>query len=432
MALNERIKGLAKRPFVRSVAMVATGTAIGQALTIAVTPLLTRWFGPSAIGTQGVFNTIVVLLSTVAALGYPAALVLPREDRDAVVLVRLSIYVAAAFGALLVVLMLLCPEEILGVLGATAIADYALLVPIAVFGASLNATLLQWLIRKQAFFLSARASIVTSLGLNATKISLGLVSRSPGALIVGNTAGTFLGTLAAYVGWRRRFPGTPRVADAPSMREMARRHWDFPVLRTPQNLINVISQSLPILLFASIEGATVAGYYSLALTVLAMPGNLIGNAVGSVVYPRVTKLVHDNQNVASFLVRTTGALAAASALPYVVVVVAGPLLFSVVFGANWRVAGEFARLLAPFLFLNLVNKPAVAAIAALQLHAGLLVYEVFSTLSKVLALWIGLHLVKSSQIAVALFSGSGVVAYLILIGWVIKESARRYRAPEAG
>ena len=94
------------------------------------------------------------------------------------------------------------------------------------------------------------------------------------------------------------------------------------------------------------------------------------------------------------------------------------------FGEKWHTAGIYAQLLAGWLFLQFVNKPAVSAIPALRLQGGLLVYEFFSTGTKILALWLGFRIFKSDVAAVALFSAFGIAAYIFLILWVIRCSAK--------
>jgi len=95
-----------------------------------------------------------------------------------------------------------------------------------------------------------------------------------------------------------------------------------------------------------------------------------------------------------------------------------------VFGVEWQLAGVYAQWLSLWLFFQYVNKPAVSAIPALRLQKGLLIYEVFSTGTKVLALYLGYTVFKSDVAAVALFSVVGVAAYAWLILWVTMRSGK--------
>jgi len=59
------------------------------------------------------------------------------------------------------------------------------------------------------------------------------------------------------------------------------------------------------------------------------------------------------------------------------------------------------------------------------------VYELFSTGTKVLALYVGYVIFESDVIAIALFSFLGVVAYIWLIFWVILHSGKMVRKPHS-
>ena len=51
--MKQRILAFSKRPFVRNVVTVASGTAASQAIVMAFSPLITRIYGPEAFGLQG-------------------------------------------------------------------------------------------------------------------------------------------------------------------------------------------------------------------------------------------------------------------------------------------------------------------------------------------------------------------------------------------
>ena len=89
-----KIASLSKSKFVRNVATVATGTAGAQAISIAFSPIITRLYGPDSFGLLGVFMALVAVLAPLAALTYPIAIVLPKEDSDARALGWLSFYIA--------------------------------------------------------------------------------------------------------------------------------------------------------------------------------------------------------------------------------------------------------------------------------------------------------------------------------------------------
>jgi O-antigen/teichoic acid export membrane protein len=425
------LKVQSKRPIVRNVAAVATGTAFAQVITFIFTPFITRLYGPEALGLQGVFVSVLGLAVTFAAFSYPTAIVLPKSDNDALALIYLSVIIGVGMSILTALVLFFWGSQLLLLFNAKEMSGVMFLVPFAMFFAVLNGVIGQWLIRKKAFKLTARYAIINSLLLGSAKTALGYIHPTAMVLIVTNTIGGLVTAVLTYFGWRHKQKTsslTSADTSTTSLWQLAKEYRDFPLWRTPQNLINATSQSLPILLLASFFGPDSAGQYTIALAVLGVPSALIGNAVMSVFYPRITEVVLQGGNSRTLIIRATLGMAVAGTLPFVVIIIAGPFLFSFVFGSEWDMAGRYAQLLAPWLFLQYINKPAVSAIPALGLQKGLLIYELFSTATKVIALWAGFAILGSSLSALGLFSFVGVLAYLWLIIWVIQRSDQIYKS----
>jgi O-antigen/teichoic acid export membrane protein len=341
-------------------------------------------------------------------------------------------YIGVVTALLTAVAFSLFGADLLSYFDAEEISSVMYLVPVAMFISVVSAVVGQWLIRKRAFTLTAKVTVWQSLLMSAIKAGLGLVHPTAVVLVVTNTLSGLLSSAMMFFGWRRA-PGHRNESNTASEPRsnawaLAKQHSDFAVLRTPQNLINSISHSLPVMLLATHSGPAAVGYFSIATAVLAMPAGLIGNSFMQVFYPRVTDAIRDREDARSLIVKATAGLALTGALPAILVVAAGPALFAFVFGAGWRTAGVYAQWLSIWLLFQYINKPAVCAIPALGLQRGLLVYELFSTGTKVLALYLGFVIFKSDVAAIALFSVFGVLAYSWLILWVIVRSGRSINA----
>src|SRR5437870_9559346 len=101
MSFTNLIRSYWRRPMIRSIAVVLTGTAAAQVITVAASPILSRLFDPAAFGALGTFMAIVVLVNAVATLTYSAAIVLPAHDGDALALVWVSLLSSFAVAAML-------------------------------------------------------------------------------------------------------------------------------------------------------------------------------------------------------------------------------------------------------------------------------------------------------------------------------------------
>ena len=324
------IRSIVQHRFVRNVATVATGTAASQAIVMAFAPLVTRLYGPEVFGLQGVFVSVVGLLSVVTALGYPIAIVLPKSDADALGLVRLCIILGTVMALIVTACMYFVGPALLGLLNAEAIASFMYLIPLGMFVWMLGDVLAQWLIRKKAYRLMAKYGVFTTFLVNGFKAGFGLLHPSALVLIATNTFGGLFGTALTYIGWRRlgaKSQDSDGAAPSTKLTELAVRHRDFPLLRTPQNLINVFSRNLPLLLLAGYFGAGSAGQYAIAMSVLAIPVTVIGTSVMAVFYPRINEAILGGEDARALIIKATAGMAVAGALPFLAVIIAGPLLF---------------------------------------------------------------------------------------------------------
>jgi O-antigen/teichoic acid export membrane protein len=225
-----------------------------------------------------------------------------------------------------------------------------------------------------------------------------------------------------YFGAQRRSQCSvvPSEKTSGSLAQLASQYKDFPLYRAPQDFINAASQSLPVLMLAAFFGPAAAGFYTLAKMVMGMPIALVGKAVNDVFYPRITDAAHNGENLLRHIVLATGALLAIGVVPFGLVVLFGPWLFSLVFGGEWAMAGEYARWLALWLLAAFINRPSVATIPVLSLQRGYLLYEIVSVVARVSAILLGVLLFQSDLVAIALFAAVGVVLNLVLIVWILR------------
>lgn len=427
ITLRQKTHEVWRSGFVRSVAVVASGTAGAQAITMAFAPLITRLYGPEAYGVQGTFIAILGVAVPIGALAYPISIVLPRRDEEALGIIQLSFYISVFIASLLALGLWVGGEEVISLLEIESVGNFIYLVPVAMLFASWKQIAQQWLIRKKEFGVIARSALATSGVLNSSRALAGFVHPIGAVLIVLATLVEALHTLLMLVGIRKRTTiDRSEPSEVPKFRiiELARRHRDFPLYRAPQIMINAASQSLPVLMLSAFFGPSAAGFYMLSTMVMGMPTALVGMAVSDVFYARITEAAHNRENLSQHILRATGVLALIGIIPFSIVIFFGPWIFSLVFGAEWNVAGEYARWLAFFFFFNLVNKPSNAAVPVLGIQRGLLFYEVLSTGGKVAGFLLGFYWLNSDIWAVAIFSIIGIVAYSGVMLWIYFCSVR--------
>lgn len=421
--MKSKFLKLIRKPFVRNVAIVASGTAAAQAINMAFAPVITRLYGPEAYGVLGVFLAVMAIISPIAALTYPTAIVLPKCNNDAKALIRLSMYISGVLSVIVAILLAFFNQTIVSILQIETIAAFLYLIPFVILFSALLQVVKQWMIRTKQFRITAKVDFLQAIFLNSAKVGFGFFNPIATVLVIIATLGSALQALMLFIGAKRSgYEENKEISESKSLKEIAVKYRDFPVFRAPQVFMNAASSSLPVLLLTSFFGPASAGFYTLGRTVLGIPTKLIGKSVGDVFYPRITEAANNNENLRTLILKATLLLAAIGLIPFGTIIAFGPWIFSLVFGAEWIVAGEYARWLSLWLFFMFFNRPSVIAIPVLKLQGSFLVYEIFSILSKIVALLVGFYYFKNDVLSVALFSITGAVAYAFLIIWIINSS----------
>jgi len=425
--LKVKIKRLSQSKFVRNVTIIASGTAAAQAINMAFSPVITRLYGPEAFGLLGVFMSLLAIFTPIAALTYPIAIVLPKDDNDAKGIAKLSVYITLVVSAVITLVLVVGGEQLLALVGAEAIGSFVLLIPLAVLFAAFVQIAQQWLIRKKQFSITARVTVLQILILNSAKAGVGLFQPFGGVLIVLTAAGQTLH--AAMLAFGVKCAGKSTSPSAPAtgqplirLCELARRHRDFPLYRAPQAFLNALTRSFPVLLLASFFGPAAAGFYTLARTVMAVPSGLISASVGNVLYPRMAEASNKGEKLAPMIIKSTFVLALIGIIPFGIIVVFGPWLFGFVFGAEWGQAGSYAQWLTFWIFAGFVNVPSVKSLPILSLLPFFLKFEIASTALRIFVLTVGFYVYASDTVAIALFSGVGALLNMVLIAVAVTRA----------
>lgn len=396
---------------------------------MAFAPITTRIYGPEAFGLLGTFMAILAIATPIAALTYPIAIVLPKSDKDALGLAKLSAGLAVLMAALLAVFILLVGDALAELLGLKNISGFLLLIPVGMLLSAFHQILQQWLIRKKQFKITAKVAILQTLILNSVKVGVGWFHPVGTALILLATLGSALHTALLWLGVRKRLSAHPDlkqvgILEAKTVKALALRHIDFPLYRAPQVAINALSQSLPVLMLASFFGPAAAGLYSIAKMALGAPVMLLGQSVSTVFYPKFNEAFGNNENTNKVLLKAIGALALVGIIPFGLIIFTGPFLFGLVFGEGWIQSGIYAQWMAVWLYFMLITRPVVAAIPVLSIQRFFLIYEIVGVPVRVGALFLGFYLYESSTVSIALFCLINSVMYIVLTIKALAASKR--------
>lgn len=425
MNVLSRMAEHGRRPFLRNILVVMSGTGGAQLVGMLLIPVVTRLYDPSAFGVLGSFTAVVGIIAAGVTLQYSQALMLPGDDGDSMNLLVLSSLLAATGALLCGVLIWVFPYAI-----SSVIQVPVCLLPflcIAVFLGGQNQTLQAWCVRQKMFRKTSRVQMTRSLAACGTQIGIGL----QGAPLWGLVGGTLVGDLCSCGDLMTSFltKGTRsafRRASWTRMKTLAWGYRDFPLYTASASTLNAVSQGLPVLLLYHFHGPVVAGAYALGLRILQAPMNLVLTALRQVLFQRFAELHNTGQPLWPFFCRCTFGLFLI-AVPFGAVgFIWAPWLFTVALGPEWLEAGRFARWLILWMTALFCNPPAILLARVLRCNRAMLVWEVAILLSRAGILTVGGIVFGPAQ-TIALFSIVGAMMNIAVIGYISRQTRRHDR-----
>ncbi|HEX6016229.1 MAG TPA: oligosaccharide flippase family protein, partial [Geminicoccaceae bacterium] len=403
-------------------AVLSSGTLLGQLLLVASSPTLTRLYGPEAFGVLAVFTALSAVLGMAAAMRYEFAVpVAPEAEVPGLVWVGLA---AAALLALLTALGVWVAGPWLAALTATpALAPLLWLLPGVVLLNGLALPLGYWSIRRGTVRVNAANRLIYTGGQVVPQLALGFAGGGAGALVLGYAAGSV--AQLAHLLWTLPAAQRAQLA-AVRLRELwplARRHWHYPAYSAPSALLQAGTQLAPAVLLAALYGPAAAGWFGLGQRVVGLPTKLLANAASQVFIGEAPRL-GDDAAVQRLFLRSTGGFALLGLAGLAPVALVGPALFALVFGEDWRAAGTMAALLVPQHLARFVVVPVSQTLNLYRRQDLHLVASIANALAFGLAFGLALPLGLGVMEVVAFYSAGTTIAYLIYL-WFAWRVARR-------
>ncbi len=359
--------------FTKNVLTLMSGTVIAQAIPIAIAPILTRIYTPDDFGVFALFFAILSIFSVVMNLRYENAIMLPKNEDEALSIFILGFLINTTISLILFVVVLLFNESITELLGDRRIAFYLYFIPLTLFFVGLFNLLTLFNNRQKNYKDIAQATVLKSVVMGVVQVGIGLLKSGAIGLISGQILSAFFANLRLFKNiyqkenFKKSFNFKKIVA-------IAKRYRQFPLFSLPSALINVLANHLTNILISSFFSVATLGFYSLVQRMLGIPSALIGQSIGQVFYEEGVRLKHQKGEITELFNHTLKKLIFIGFPLFFALFWSVKPLFILIFGEKWAVAGEYAQIVIPMFFIRFV-------VTALSI-----VYDMFSEL-KVELLW---------------------------------------------
>jgi O-antigen/teichoic acid export membrane protein len=182
--------------------------------------------------------------------------------------------------------------------------------------------------------------------------------------------------------------------------------------------MNTFSGLVPVLLLTRGFGNAYTGYFSLCQRILFLPILLVSGAITPVFYSRA-KLAQKDGTLARLTTRLVDSIAGVNVFFAVFLGLFGEWLLVLVFGAQWRRAGQYAVALAPWVLCNFLVNPLEALPLVYNRQRTAFIFQIVLLLLRTASLLVGIHF-RSDLLAMWLFGGTSAVYMLVYFSWLLR------------
>lgn len=347
--------------FFRNVLTLMLGTVISQAIPVAIIPILTRVFTPEDFGLLALYSAFVSILGVVAAGRYDIAIMLPKDDEDARILLQVSVLVVTLTSLIISIPIFLWNDEIARFLGNEKIAVWLYLVPISVFFTGAYQALTYWNNRHRKFKNTAISRVNQSFFQGVAQTSLGSMQ-----LVGGLIWGQFIGIFSGLVYLLKKDKTDKKIfkkTEIPLIKEQVKKYQKYPKYGVLGALCDASAVQMPVLMLTKFYSSSLTGMFSLTFRVLNMPTSIISSAIAQVLFQKVVEISHTEPEKLNKYIIKMFLLLFVIYLPAVpILFIWGEPLFSLIFGQEWGQAGLYAGYLVVAVAIRFAVSPLSAVL----------------------------------------------------------------------
>ncbi len=414
---------VAKRAFLTDAAALSFSTAAAYGLAFLSLPVLTRVYGPEAFGVLAAFLVSANLVSYFSTVKAENIIGLPEADEDAVAFARglLCLCCVVAVGSSLLGggVVLFGLGNRVGLPGTTP-----LLLGTAATLMGLSAVLRAVAVRAQIFRTAAVSTVARAVVAFSVSLLYGTISASQSTdpdvvtfaigLILGQIAGDLTACLVLAARQPALFQHMPAWWNAAV--SVGRRYWHLVSALATSQLLAAIYAPMAVLAISTTQGTAGAGLYMMAERVLVAPSILIAVAVGEVFRQRAAAAWAAGGEITLLMWRVRLGVAIVAAPPYAILALLGPYIIGLLFGDEWKAAGEISSILALAAYLSIVAGSTDRAALVVGLPIYVASWHAFRLLTELGCAWLLLgHNVSLNEYLWTLVSARSLIYVIELV-----------------
>lgn len=398
--------------FAKDSLILTIGTSIAQFFPFVIYPIISRIYTPEQFGFLASLSAVVSILTVLATGKYEASILIADSDDNAANIFSLSVFLSIITMLISFGIYFIFPKTISSISGN--IGKWFLLCPFAAFLNSIFIIYNEWCVRLKRYKSLSVNKITNSVSINVSKLGLGYAPTQYG-LVYGTVIGRFITAVVCLFRVLINDWHLFRKVTFDEIKKQAVRFINFPKFTLPAQLLNAIGISFPIFIIANQYSSEQVGYFSMVMTLLNVPVNVISFSIKDVFRQKANEEYIKRGEFKDLFLRVFSIVTFFVIICCLCVIWFLPQLFAIFLGPQWEEAGVYSQLLLPMIGVDFIAMSFSGVLVVTEKLKQNLYWQIYYVVISVLCLYIG-HLIWNSLInTLILFSIGRISAYIILI-----------------
>lgn len=334
-----------------------SGSTISQIIAFGFSPILYRLYEKNDYGIFGYYVALVTVLGSFSSLQYLQAIFLEEKESDSKSIVWLNRVVNFLVSLVCLSVVWIFNEPISQMLKSPDLGPWLYLLPFSLFFMGQNEIYRVWSSRKKKFKLLAENSIITAITVPVFSISFGIWKSGPMGLFVGYLLSQLIPALVLEY----RIPREERVLwsdfNLVKIKEFAWKYRKFPKINLPSDIINRLSNQIPVFMLGQFGVVSGIAIYGLCARILSLPSQVISSAIGEIFRQRASLDYLQKGSFNFIFLQTLKLTGGISFVIILGVLILGPWFFGFIYGEQWVEAGDLSRYLILFFMVKFIVSP---------------------------------------------------------------------------
>jgi lipopolysaccharide exporter len=400
--------------------LIAASGVIAQAIPFLAMPALTRLYDPSAFALYTIIASLVGCIGGAAPMKFDVAIPISKTPDEARALWQISTIVTV----LILLLLLLIGRGSPSWLAHIDISPTGGTWPLILVASGVAAAFQfsnAWLLYAHSY--AAMSLTKLARGLCFVGFALLFFDTRLGnrGLLFGFLVAIFVGTIISFVISLIRGLHPLKFE---RIGQVFSRYSDFPVKAAVPAMLDLVALTAPLLAISKLYSLGDAAMFGLFRQAITAPLSLMSAAFGQVLTRQLAELIASKQRVYRLVLNTFVVLSGVSSVIAVVVLLEGPEIFRIIYGAKWPQAGSIAVILIIPGVCQFVASALSGALVALRRLTWLACWQISYFLFIVLLIYLAPQSIEQFLFGLAAIDVVLSLAYLAIIARAVLSYER--------